>query len=405
MESATNEKKIKNNVCRQVSSDKCCGCSACYQICHFGAIKMTEDEYGCRVPAVDDDVCVECGMCLKTCPILHSDENRNRPIGCYAATNKSLEESFHCSSGGIFTAIAEYVINEGGIVCGATFADGFRVRHIMVDNMNTLNQIKKSKYVQSDTTDIYKKVKAFLAEGRYLLFSGTPCQVRGLYTFLGLQDHEKLLTVDVVCHGVPSQLLFDDYISHFRNINHGLDSYTFRAKRKARNGMKWFFSFDINEKKHFRNWPEDSYNYYYMMGKTYRESCYSCPFASVDRVSDITLCDYWSWEKYHVGDFDELDCVSGVLLNTHSGKQLFEEIKNSIVYVPANLDDIVRHNGCLVAPTEKPSDRDSILRDWQEKGYAFVDDTFRKKYKMQRMKYAIMRQLPDRLVDILARLK
>ena len=405
MEPVTNEKKIKNNVSRQVPSDKCCGCSVCYQICHLGAIKVTEDEYGCRVPAVDDDVCVECGKCLKACPILHSDENRNRPIECYAATNRSLEESFHCSSGGIFSAIAEYVINEGGIVCGAAFTDGFKVRHIMADNMNTLNQIKKSKYVQSDTSDIYKKVKAFLAEGRYLLFSGTPCQVRGLYTFLGLEDHEKLLTVDVVCHGVPSQLLFDDYISHLRNINHGLDSYTFRAKRNARNGMKCFFSFSVNGKKRFMNWPEDSYNYYYMNGKTYRESCYSCPFASNDRVSDITLCDYWSWDKYHADDFDELDCVSGILLNTPSGEQLFEKIKSSIVYVPANLNDIAQHNGCLVAPTEKPSDRGSILRDWKEKGYAFVDDNFRKKYKMQRMKYAIMRQLPDRLVSRLARLK
>ena len=142
-----------------------------------------------------------------------------------------------------------------------------------------------------------------------------------------------------------------------------------------------------------------------MMGKTYRDSCYECPFASIERVSDITLCDYWSWEKYHGNDFDLMDCVSGVLINTEEGQQAFERIKESIIYVPTKLEDIVRHNGCLVSPTGKPADRDRILNDWQKKGYSYVDDSFRKTHRIQRVKYLLLRRLPDGLLEKISRLK
>lgn len=303
------------NIIKYVASNKCCGCSACYQTCSLGAIKMSEDKHGFRVPIIENDSCVECGKCIKACPILNSDKKGNEPIACYAATNKSPEESYKCSSGGIFSVIAETVINEGGTVCGAAFSDDFKLKHVLANNISDLEQLKKSKYVQSDTSDIYKKVKALIANGRFVLFSGTPCQISGLYAFLSSDNFPNLLTVDVVCHGVPSQKLFDEYLKHISK-NKKLENYTFRAKRNARNGMNCYFSYNVNGKNKLINWPEDSYNYYYMMGKTYRDSCYSCPFAKVNRVSDITLCDYWSWEKYHSKDFNKMECVSGVLINS-----------------------------------------------------------------------------------------
>lgn len=396
---------IKDNISRYISAEKCFGCSACSQICHLGAISMAEDKYGFSVPIVDSSICVECKMCLSVCPRKHFEEKRKRPIECYAATNASSEKSYYCSSGGIFSALAEHVINEGGMVCGAAFVEGFKVQHIIVDDLVGLEMIRKSKYVQSNTNDIYKKVKTCLSENKYVLFSGTPCQVKGLYTFLKNSNCDKLLTVDVVCHGVPSQRLFDDYISDLQKRRGELNAYSFRAKRRAKNGMKWFSSYSINGRQYYRNWPEDSYNYYYMMGKTYRDSCYTCPFASLNRVSDITLCDYWSWNIYHDNDFDKMECVSGVLVNTQRGQQIFEKIGESVISVPTNLEDIVRHNGCLASPTDKPSDREKLLCDWQEKGYSYIDSSFKRAHRLQRIKYLILRRIPDRLVEILVRLK
>lgn len=242
------EEVIKDNICRHVSADKCCGCGACSQICPVSAINMTEDEYGFRGPVVDNALCVGCGLCMKSCPMLHSEEGRRHPIRSYAATNAAPEKSFLCSSGGIFSALAEFIVNDGGVVCGAAFIDGLKLYHIMVDNLEDLEKLKKSKYVQSNTNDIFKKVKKSLKDGKTVLFSGTPCQVRALYSFLGEAKTSGLLTVDVVCHGVPSQKLFDDYIDEFQKKNGKIDCYTFRAKRTAKNGMKCFFSFHRNEK-------------------------------------------------------------------------------------------------------------------------------------------------------------
>ena len=403
--STVKEKVMKDNISLHVLEDKCCGCGACFQICPLEAIKMKEDEHGFRMPIVDSALCVGCGLCMKSCPIIHSEEERHSPIKSYAATNLLSEKSFLCSSGGIFSALAEYVINNGGVVCGAAFDNELKLQHVMVDNLEDLEKLKKSKYLQSNTDKIYKKVKKSLSEGKTVLFSGTPCQVKALYTFLGESKTDRLLTIDVVCHGVPSQMLFDDYIDDFQRKNGKIENSTFRAKRKAKNGMKWFFSFTIKEKNHFRNWPEDSYNYYYMMGKIYRDSCYSCPFASINRVSDITLCDYWSWEKYHGNDFDLMECVSGILINTSAGALIFENIRDSIVCVHTKLEDIVRHNGCLDMPTNKPADRDRILSDWKEKGYCYIDALFRKTHRIQRVKYALLRMLPDGFLERLLRLK
>lgn len=190
--------------------DKCCGCAACVQVCPKQCFSFEEDKEGFRYPVADRIKCIDCGLCEKVCPVINQYEATN-PIKVYAAINKDEVIRMQSSSGGIFTLLAEKVIREGGVVFGAAFDENWEVQHTYVETIKDLAKLRTSKYVQSRMEDNYQRAKAFLKQGRKVMFTGTSCQIAGLKHFLR-KDYDNLLAVDVICHGVPSPMVWRDYL-------------------------------------------------------------------------------------------------------------------------------------------------------------------------------------------------
>ena len=388
-----------NNILTSFDSEKCCGCGSCIQTCPTHALSYANDSYGFIVPRIEESKCVNCGKCIRSCPYNNLASYNAKPM-VYAAVSLNDELQLKSSSGGIMGEMAISVLREGGVVFGCEMTDDFSVRHTYVSTFDELPRIQRSKYLQSYQGQSYAQVKKFLADGRKVLYTGTPCIIAGLKSYLGkMAGHDNLITIDVVCHGVPSQAFFNDYLSFLsRQMKKPIQTYTFRAKRKIRNGMEWNVAYaTLHGKQTFRNWPEDSYNYYYMKGATYRDSCYKCPFASSVRYSDVTLCDYWHWEESSL-HFNKDDSVSGIVLNTAKGAELFENIKGRIRFEQSTFEDLSLHNSCLRTPTPQHPQREYLLDLWKKEGYGQLDKYFRKKYGFQIAKYRLLRHVPKSII-------
>lgn len=284
-------------------SDKhnCCGCSACVQACPKQCISFEEDEKGFRYPQVDSAACVDCGLCEKVCPVLHVGAPR-KPLKVYAAINPNEEIRLKSSSGGVFTLLAESVINEGGVVFGARFNEQWEVIHDFTETKDGLEPFRGSKYVQSIIDDCYKHAKQFLLAGRKVLFSGTPCQIAGLKTFLG-KEYENLLTVDVVCHGVPSPMVWREYLAEIaKDKEHNISYVSFREKS---NGWK---NYSIVVKDRIQNdlvnesFKKNLYMQLFLKNLSLRPSCYACKCKSGSCGSDMTIADFWGIQDPNMDD-------------------------------------------------------------------------------------------------------
>ena len=379
---------------------QCCGCKVCADACPCGAISFAENDIGFFYPLVNEQKCVSCGKCVDVCPFINVPRGNN-PIQVYAATNNDLGIVKNSSSGGMFSPLATIALEENGLVAGCILDDSFKVRHILSESKDELIKMQKSKYVQSDLSGLYIEIKNKLKTGRPILFSGTPCEIAALKNILKDCDCSNLMFVDIVCHGTPSQQDFNDYLQHFENKSgYKIKKYIFRAKRSANDGMNWFsgMQFEDGRYKYF-NWPADSFNYYYMRGALNRSSCYSCPYCSPQRQGDITLCDFWSWEKYH-DEFKYGTQVSGVILNTEKGIDAFEKMcqTHSIVRVPSNIENIERHNSCLIKPLSPPEEQEEVLEIYKAYGYKGVDNLFKRKHWKSIWKYSVMMHIPRKLL-------
>ena len=373
---------------------ECFGCEGCVQICAQSAIQMEEDEEGFRYPFIDSEKCINCGLCRKTCPYEHTPMKDSGSKYVYGGYSLDPKIRFESTSGGAFSAIVETFCDYDYAIFGAE-AKGLTIEHGYITDILELGKFRKSKYLQSIIGSSYKRVKKFLNEGRKVLFSGTPCQIAGLNSFLQNYEYEKLLTVEVVCHGVPNQDFFDDYRKNLELKIGKIKEYTFRYKMKSENGMKWYSSYVTAKKRFVRNWPEDSFNYYYMKSLIYRDSCYSCRFASSKRQADVTLCDYWHWNDLHGNDFRHKSSVSGVVVNSQKGLRVIDEISSSLKMAESDFDYLASHNSCLIRPCGEKKDRKLLLEKWKKEGYAAIDRAFKRKYWIQILKYGILRLLPD----------
>lgn len=334
----------------------CCGCSGCEQICPKNCISMKPDSEGFLYPEVDESICIECGICIKHCPIL-TDVSRCNIPKVYAAKYKDRGSTFKSTSGGLFIPIAKSVLSMGGVVFGCAYDENLVAKHIKVETEDELYRLQSSKYVQSDTREIYKQVKTELENGKEVLFSGTGCQAAGLRSFLG-KDYGNLLITDIVCHGVPSPKLFKNYIDYMgKKLGGTLTSYNFRSKEKR--GWDLYYKAENGQKSKSDYGFFDPYYSAFLYCKTYRESCYECKFANKNRVSDITLADYWGIQKFHPEFFDE-NGVSLVLVNTEKGKKYLEKIKDKLEIIESDYNKASVMNANLVHPSKRPSCRDSI---------------------------------------------
>lgn len=382
------------NVLTDFNPNKCCGCLACAAACPTGALSAAEDPFGFAVPGIDETKCVDCGKCISVCPYGENNPARNEPMAVYAAVNLKEEELLNSSSGGVFSVVARKVLEAGGVVFGATMDADQRVFHRSITSVSEIPLLQKSKYVQSDLRDTFLEAKQALKNETEVLFVGTPCQITALYAFLGARpDH--LTTIDLVCHGVPSQSFFSDYIAFFRTKHRNMTKYTFRAKKRVNNGMNWYFSWSDSGRTRIRNWPEDSFCYYYMMGHIYRDSCYDCGFAKRERASDLTLCDFWNWERKHAAGFDKNAVVSGVVVNSETGLALVESIRDELQIVESDYEFLSKNNSCLIRGVSRSSIRDGLLAEWKKSGYKAIDRAFRKSHIVIRAKARILVLLPE----------
>lgn len=322
--------------------DSCTGCAACVGICPENCISMQMLDLGFAYPVIDRNKCINCKLCLKTCPVKNEHADDKKKPGTYAAFNKNEKIRELSSSGGIFSLLAEHVIRNNGVVYGAVWDEQFVLYHSRIDAIVDIAKMRGSKYVQSRTDGIYYSVKKDLLDGKKVLFSGTPCQIGGLYAYLQ-KEYDNLFTQDLICHGVCSPEIWKKYI-HYRekNVDSTAKSVSFRDKRS---GWKRF-SVTVQ----FRNsteYSEPLTKDYFMRGFLnhlyLRKSCTQCVFKDLHRQADLTLADFWGVEKY-LPEFNDDKGITAVMIHSEKGEKLLKAISPFIEIKCVNFDDVLSAN-------------------------------------------------------------
>lgn len=354
--------------------NKCCGCHACFNICPKNAIEMIEDEKGFKYPQIDENECINCGLCEKVCPILNKRKITNKPKS-YACINKDEGIRKKSSSGGIFTLIAEEIINRGGVVFGAKFDNDFNVIHSYTNNKEELYKLRGSKYVQSIIGDNYKIVKSFLEEGKYVLFTGTPCQVEGLYAFLQ-KDYDNLYTEDIICHGVPSPKAWKKYKEELEKQNNSKIK-TMNFRDKSDGWMTYCLNYEFENSNSYKEVNSKSnYMQAFLKDLSIREACYDCKFKTKNRKSDITLADFWGIQNIKP-EMNDNKGTSLVIVNSLKGVDLFERIKERINFVETNFEESIKYNPSMTCSPQIPKNREKFFEDLDDMDF----DKLVNKYK------------------------
>lgn len=340
----------------------CTGCATCSQICPVHAIEMLCNSEGFLYPKINSNLCINCGLCAKMCPALKTNNNDQKEEAKVFACWAKDEMRAKGSSGGIFACIAEFIIDHGGIVYGAAFENGCRkLRHVGVTSKGDLYKIYKSKYLQSEISNSYIEVKNYLEENKLVLFSGTPCQVDGLKSFLQ-KDYDNLYTIDILCHGVPSPMAYNKFLDEIAN-DKKIEKVDFRDKKYG-----WGTLLNVTLENGIVHYDYYNGNYFraFLSGLSMRESCFTCKYSHPKRVGDITLGDFWGVSNYQKS-LDDKKGTSLVLCNSIKGLNLFEKIiENWQKKVPVPYDKAieisVKANAALVRPTWKPEMRKCFFK-------------------------------------------
>jgi coenzyme F420-reducing hydrogenase beta subunit len=398
------------------SKEDCCACEACANICPNDAISMVEDQFGFLYPLINHEICVDCKLCKKVCAYQNHIKN-DVSIGFYAAMAKDDEIILNSSSGGVFFAIARSILKNKGIVYGCTMHhsnNGLSVKHIRIDDMDQLYRLQGSKYVQSSIGNIYKLVKKDLIEKKCVLFSGTPCQVEGLKGYLGKTNYGNLFLVDLICHGVPSLSLFQDYIKHLeKKIAGKIIDYKFRHKTFGW-GLSVKIIFITKKKKvktKYISAMRSSYYQLFLNEDILRDSCYSCKYASPNRSGDITIGDYWGIETEHPeylkdngGMFDKVKGISCLLCNSEKGKSLIIKHGEDLLLAESSFEKIARSNSNLIRPTKTSMNRQSVLDEYYKSGYDALDKRHNKNIGKRRVIYHIWENMPLKIRFIIKKI-
>lgn len=345
-----------------INLQNCSGCGACYNKCPVGAIEMKSNEEGFLYPEIDNSKCTNCGLCEKTCPALNQNKEVKSPVA-YAA-QASDEIRYNSSSGGVFTLLANYIFENDGYVCGASYNNDFsKVEHIIISSKEDLHKLQTSKYLQSNTKTVYKEIKNLLDKGKLVLFTGTPCQVQGLNYFLN-KNYEKLFTADIICHGAPSPGVWSDYI---KTISNGkkIKNVNFRDKKY---GWKspLLLSIDCEDERYEEYANKDIYFKSFLKNLILRKSCGTCLYANLNRPSDITLGDFWKVHKYNKS-FDDKKGTSLVIVNSQKGNSLLEAIKKELILleeVPIKAG--IRGNKILKKPSGIHKNREQFFLKYKK---------------------------------------
>lgn len=330
---------------------------------------MLPDDEGFLYPSIDHSKCINCGKCKNMCAFQNgydTDNNLKEPL-VYAVRHKDIHEVATSRSGAMFIAVSDYILQNNGVVYGVGYTDHFRVVHKRATTKNERNEFKGSKYVQSDINGTFELVKEDLKNGLMVLFSGTPCQTAGLYSYLKNVNKEKLLVCDIVCHGVPSPFIWRDYLEYIeKKYKDKVIATDFRDKSSGWVSHVESFVLEKNNKKIKRSTFTDLFYKHIML----RPSCGICKFTNFKRPSDITLADYWGWEKISSDFNSDNKGVSLVLLNSLKGQEFFQIIKKDITSIPSSKDNCLQHN--LQYPSRISPLREHFWKDYKKNGFKWV---------------------------------
>ena len=370
---------------------------ACVDVCPQNCVYVTVDEEGFFRPAIDHTKCIDCGVCAKKCPADNDIRQRNdvAEVEAFSFVHPSKERLMGSASGGAFVRLAEYIIKQGGVVFGACYNDDYSVSMKSAFTENELLPMCGSKYVECNVEDSYKQAKKLLDEGKVVLYTSTPCRVAGLYSVLGNKKYDNLYTAELVCHGVPSTKLFNEYIEYMTDKYGEITSYSFRDKSKWGWGSWGSFSYktkrNTEKKKHFVV-ANDYYYSLFFKENTLRESCYICKYASLPRCGDIVLGDFWGIENVDAETAKAIG-VSLIVTTNEKGKTLVgnacgEELKKT------DFAASIKHNQTVVRPTKRPEGRDCFYKDFNEKGFL---NAAQKYCKLRHIMPVISRYIPRSL--------
>lgn len=339
--------------------NRCTGCAACYTACSHEAISMQYDDEGFEYPVINQEACIDCGLCQAVCPVLQYDKrqtlriaNNDAQIG-YAARNKNYEQRLISSSGSIFPPIAEWILENGGLVVGTAYDEYFNAKHLIIESKDDLKDIQGSKYLQCKADNsTYKRIKNELKTGRLVLYSGMACQVEGLKSYLR-KEYDNLYTIDLICMGIPSSIVWQKYLNaffkgekilhvNFKEKSKGWDSFSFYVKTDKRD-FKEIGMENLYLQSMFRSW-------------NMRPSCFQCPFKKENRFSDYTLADCWGASKL-VPEINDNKGLSSVIVHSKKGLELWEKLADKIDYCVISIDDIAAGNSNLIQNKPQTGDR------------------------------------------------
>lgn len=372
----------------------CTGCHACFTICSQNCISMDSDREGFWYPKVNYDKCIKCGLCTDVCPIINKTTVTNKPRA-YACINKDEAIRLESSSGGIFTLIAEQVIDDGGVVFGVGFDENFEVLHSYVEDKEELSKFRGSKYVQSKIGDAYKLAKDFLEQGREVLFTGTPCQISGLKCYLG-RDYDNLFCMDNICHGVPSPKVWKKYVS-YREDEACSQTRRIAFRRKDEGWKRYSVSFIFQNNTEYReNLRKDLFMKAFLKDVCLRPSCYACEFKTLHRESDITLADFWGIQRM-LPDLDDDKGTSLIFVNSAKGQAMFVKIKEAMLYKEVDINQAVLYNSAAIKSIKYNPNRKRFFDELENLPF----DKLVKKYCTDKMSVRIKRKIKSIVRTIL----
>lgn len=350
-----------------IDKSNCSGCTACASICPKEAITMVPDALGFFYPNVEESKCVDCGLCEKICQFNDRYDlslQYDKPLA-FAARHKDEKEVMKSRSGAAFVAISDYVLDNGGVVYGVGYKEHFIVAHKRATTKKERDEFRGSKYVQSDLTGIFKQIKKDLYEGAIVLFSGTPCQTSGLNSYIGKKLRKNLILVDIVCHGVPSPYIWRDYLYYLEHKKGKTAQFVeFRDKKN----YGWSDHRETIEPQICKG--RKTYTYLFYQHIMFRKSCGTCYFSNYRRPSDITLADFWGWEK-NAPDFNKDNKgVSLLLINSPKGYDIFNQAKKDMNTQEMKLENCIQTR--MQTPAQIHPKRDKFEIDYQRKGFRFV---------------------------------
>lgn len=350
--------------------EQCCGCTSCATICPTKAITMQADALGFMYPHIDKEKCINCGLCEKACnfkKLVKEPLAADKSSQIYACRMKDMQEVAKSQSGGATEAIAEWILANGGVVYGAAFGEHFKVEHQRAENQSERDKQRGSKYVQSDIGNCFEKVRNDLKDGRYVLFTGTGCQVSGLLQYIQSAkiDSTKLYTCDLICHGVPSPKLWQDYVTYLeeKKLKKPITKAVFRDKEH--------YGWKSHKETFFTSFTSfTSFTYIFYDHIAFRPSCKICPYASTKRLSDFTVCDFWGYEKTVPEMGNDNKGLSLMFVSTEKAKKAFDEFNSKLNYKEMDEKDVLQPN--MQHPTIMNINTEKFENDYINHGFEYI---------------------------------